>query len=107
MAARTALWLTFAVSLITSGFVLSAKASERKTAIITFDVPAATHGAFQGTHGNAISPQGTITGFFDSNDCPRARIRFLKTRFINGQTSFVKYLLVNGAKLGNHQGQVV
>src|SRR5246127_4637368 len=67
MAARTALLLTFAVSLITSGFVLSANANERKTAIITFDAPGATHGLFQGTHGNAISPQGTITGTFDSN----------------------------------------
>ena len=67
MATRTALLLTFAVSLITSGFVLSANANERKTAIITFDAPGATHGLSQGTHGIAISPQGTITGTFDSN----------------------------------------
>jgi hypothetical protein len=67
MATRTPLLLTFAVSLITSGFVLSANANERKTAIITFDAPGATHGLFQGTHGIAISPQGTITGTFDSN----------------------------------------
>jgi hypothetical protein len=41
--------------------------AQRKTAITTFDVPGATHGPFQGTHGNAISPQGTITRTFDSN----------------------------------------
>src|SRR6201987_1489322 len=63
----TGLLLTFAVSLITTGFVLSANANERKTAIITFDAPGATHGLFQGTHGTAISPQGTITGTFDLN----------------------------------------
>jgi hypothetical protein len=28
--------------------------------IITFDVPGASTGPFQGTHGNAISPQGTV-----------------------------------------------
>jgi hypothetical protein len=67
MATGTSVLLVFAVSLVTSGFVLSANANERKAAIITFDVPGATHGTFQGTHGNAISPQGTITGFFDSN----------------------------------------
>jgi hypothetical protein len=63
MATDRALLLVFAVSLATSGFALSANANERKTAIITFDVPGAAHGPFQGTHGNAISPQGTITGF--------------------------------------------
>ena len=67
MATGTALLEVFAVSLITSGFVLFANANERKTAIITFDAPGATHGLFQGTHGNAINQQGTITGYFDSN----------------------------------------
>ena len=67
IATRTPLLLVFAVSLITSGFVLSANANERKTAIITFDAPGATHGFMQGTHGFAISNQGTITGTFDSN----------------------------------------
>jgi hypothetical protein len=67
IAAGTALLQVLAVSLVTLGFVLSANANERKTAIITFDVPGAAHGPFQGTHGNAISPQGTITGTFDSN----------------------------------------
>jgi hypothetical protein len=67
MATGGALLQVLVVSLVTSGFVLSANANERKTAIITFDAPGATHGLFQGTHGNAISPQGTITGTFDSN----------------------------------------
>src|ERR1700748_517447 len=62
MATRTALLLTFAVSLITSGFVLSANANERKTAIITFDVPGAGTGPGGGTQAVAISPEGTITG---------------------------------------------
>ena len=67
MAPGRALLVLFAVSLITSGFVLSANANERKTAIITFDAPGATHGFMQGTHANAINPQGTITGTFDLN----------------------------------------
>jgi hypothetical protein len=57
MAAGTALLLLFAVSLATSGFVLSANANERKTAIITFDVPGAGTGAFQGAVGLAICPE--------------------------------------------------
>jgi len=56
LAAGRALLQVFAVSLITSGFVFSASANERKTAIITFDVPGAGTGAFQGTQGLAISP---------------------------------------------------
>jgi hypothetical protein len=60
MATRTPLLLTFAVSLITSGFVLSANAA----AIITFDVPGAGTGSGQGTSGAAISNNGTITGTY-------------------------------------------
>ena len=63
MATGRALLLGFAVSLATSGFVLSANA-ERKTAIITFDAPGAGTGAFEGTQGLAISPNGTITGLY-------------------------------------------
>jgi hypothetical protein len=48
-----------AVSLITSGFVLSANANERKTAIITFDPPGS-----QFTLAIAINPQGSITGLY-------------------------------------------
>jgi hypothetical protein len=48
IAAGTALLQVLAVSLVTLGFVLSANANERKTAIITFDAPGATHGLFQG-----------------------------------------------------------
>jgi len=63
-----ALLVLFAISLITPGYVLSANANERKTAIITFDVPGVViTGPFQGTLGLAINPQGTITGSFDSN----------------------------------------
>jgi hypothetical protein len=64
MAAGSALLLAFAVSLATSGFVLSANANERKTVIITFDAP----GAVNGTLAVAINPEGAITGFyFDAN----------------------------------------
>jgi hypothetical protein len=63
------LLLAFAVSLATSGFALSANANERKTTIITFDVPGAGTGAGQGTQGFAINPAGTITGiYFDANN---------------------------------------
>ena len=64
MATRTALLLVLAVSLATSGFVLSANANERKTPIITFDPPGAGTGAGQGTLGIDISPNGTITGYY-------------------------------------------
>ena len=57
-----ALLLAFVVSLATSGFVPSANANERKTTIITFDAPGATHGFMQGTHANAINPQGHYHG---------------------------------------------
>jgi hypothetical protein len=53
MAPGRALLLVFAVSLATSGFVLSANAIERKTAIITFDVP------------TQAAPRTTIAWFFD------------------------------------------
>jgi hypothetical protein len=64
MATGTVLLPLFAVSLITAGFVLSANANERKTTIITFDVPGAGTGAGQGTEGLAISNNGTITGVY-------------------------------------------
>jgi hypothetical protein len=55
MATGRALLQVFAVSLITSGFVLSANANERKTAIVTFDAPGAGTGSGQGTEAFAIS----------------------------------------------------
>ena len=55
MATGRALLQVFAVSLITSGFVLSANANERKTAIVTFDAPGAGTGYGQGTEAFAIS----------------------------------------------------
>jgi hypothetical protein len=61
MATGRALLLLFAVGLATSGLVLSANANERKTAIITFDAPGSGTGAFEGTLGFDISPNGTIT----------------------------------------------
>jgi hypothetical protein len=64
IAARQSLLLAFAVCLVTSGFALSANANERKTALITFDAPGAGKGAFQGTQGIAISPEGAITGYY-------------------------------------------
>jgi hypothetical protein len=83
MATRTALLLTFAVSLITSGFVLSANANERKTAIITFDAPGAGTGAFQGTNALAINPEGAITGFyFDSGNVVHSFVRARDGTFI-------------------------
>jgi hypothetical protein len=58
MATGTTLLLVFAVSLATSGFVLSANANERKTATITFDVPGAGTAPLQGTlaEGVALTP---------------------------------------------------
>ena len=53
MATGTVLSPLFAVGLITSGFVVSANANERKTAIITFDVPGAATSLFQGTAAGA------------------------------------------------------
>jgi hypothetical protein len=50
MATGTVPLVLFGVSLATSGFVLSANANERKTAIITFDAPGAGTGPlFQAT----------------------------------------------------------
>ena len=72
MATGTALLLVFAVSLATSGFVLSANANERKTAIITFDAP----GAVNGTSPTSINPRGSITGYyFDANFVPHGFLR--------------------------------
>jgi hypothetical protein len=53
MATGTVLSPLFAVGLITSGFVVSANANARKTAIITFDVPGAATGLFQDTAAGA------------------------------------------------------
>jgi hypothetical protein len=55
MATRTALLPVFAVSLATSGFVLSANANERKTATITFDVRGAGTGPLQGTLAEGVA----------------------------------------------------
>jgi hypothetical protein len=78
MATRTALLLTFTVSLITSAFVLSANANQRKTSIITFNVPDA-----QGTQAYAINPEGTITGFyFDSGGLGHGFVRARNGTFI-------------------------
>jgi hypothetical protein len=83
MAPGRALLLLFAVSVATSGFVLSASANERKTAIITFDAPGAGTGASQGTQAFAISPNGTITGFyFDSNNVAHGYVRARDGTFI-------------------------
>jgi hypothetical protein len=64
MATGAPLLLVFAVSLITSGFVLSANANERKTAIITFDAPGAGTGIGQGTFPSNPTPAGAIVGFY-------------------------------------------
>jgi hypothetical protein len=64
MATGRALWLVFAVSLITSGFVLSANVNERKTAIITFDAPGSGTGIGQGTFPSTPNPAGAIVGFY-------------------------------------------
>lgn len=55
MATGRALWLVFAVSLTTSGFVLSASANERKIALVTFDVPGSGTGPFQGTLAEGVA----------------------------------------------------
>ena len=78
MATRTALLLTFVVSLITSGLVLSANANERKTAIITFDVP----GAVNGTLAIAINPQGTIAGLYIDSVAGHGYVRARDGSFI-------------------------
>jgi hypothetical protein len=76
IAARQSLLLAFAVSLVTSGFALSANANERKTVIITFDVPGAGTGSGQGTQAFAISPEGTITGvYIDSGTVSHGFVR--------------------------------
>ena len=76
MATCAPLLLVFAVSLITSGFVLSANANERKTAIITFDLPGSGTSAFQGTLDFAISPEGTIAGqYIDSGNASHGYVR--------------------------------
>jgi hypothetical protein len=78
MATRTALLLMLAVSLATSGFVLSANANERKTAIITFDVP----GAVNGTLAIAINPQGTIAGVYADSVAGHGYVRARDGSFI-------------------------
>jgi hypothetical protein len=64
MATGTSVLLVFAVSLITSGFVLSANANGRKTAIITFDAPGSGTGIGQGTFPSTPTPAGAIVGFY-------------------------------------------
>jgi hypothetical protein len=63
----------FAINLITSGFVLSANANERKETFITFDVP----GANLGTIPTSISNGGVITGgyAFSPFDVPHGFVR--------------------------------
>src|SRR5580704_15214266 len=83
MATRTALLLGSAVSLATLGFGLSANVDERKAALITFNVPAAGTGAGQGTQGIAISPEGTITGwYFNPGDIVHGYVRARDGTFI-------------------------
>src|SRR5215472_4201950 len=78
-----ALLLAFAVSLATSGFVLCANASERKTTIITFDAPGAGTDSGQGTIGFDNSPNGTITGwYFDSGNAVHGYVRARDGTFI-------------------------
>ena len=99
MATGTALLLVFAVSLATSGFGLSANANERKTVLITFDVPGAGTGAFQGTFGIAISPEGTITGYYlDSGSVVHGYVRARDVTFITFDAP--------GATTAPHQGTV-
>jgi hypothetical protein len=64
MATGTVLMPLFAISLATSGFVLSTNANAQKTTIITFDVPSAGTGSGQGTQSQTVNSQGTITGFY-------------------------------------------
>ena len=78
MAAGRALLQVVAVSLITSGFVLSANANERKTAIITFDAP----GAVNGTLAIAINPQGTIAGLYIDSVAGHGYVRSRDGSFI-------------------------
>jgi hypothetical protein len=83
MATGTPLLLVFAVSLAISGLVLSANANERKTTIITFDAPGSGTGAFQGTTSLAISPNGTITGYYlDSGNVAHGFVRARDGTFI-------------------------
>jgi hypothetical protein len=70
MATNTVLLPLYAVSLITSGFVLSANANERKTAIITFDPPGS-----QFTLAIAINPHGTIAGLYGDSVSSHGYVR--------------------------------
>jgi hypothetical protein len=73
------LLLAFAVSLVTSGFALSANANERKITIITFDVP----GAVNGTFPVSINPAGAIAGYyFDSGGVGHGFVRTRDGAFI-------------------------
>jgi hypothetical protein len=60
IATGTPLLPVFAVSVSTLGFVLSANANERKTAIITFDAPGAGTGPLQGTLTEGVAPTPPI-----------------------------------------------
>jgi hypothetical protein len=92
IATRTALLLVFAVSLTTSGFVLS-------PTIITFDLAGAGTGAGQGTLGIAISPGGTITGYYgDSGYIVHGYVRARDGTFITFDAP--------GATTVPHQGTV-
>ena len=79
----TGLLLVFTVSVGTLGLGFSANANERKTAIVTFDVPGAGTGAGQGTIGYAITPNETITGqYTDSGTVAHGYVRAPDGTFI-------------------------
>ena len=56
--------LAVCLTLATPGLGLSANTNERNTSFITFDVPGAGTGPFQGTFGIANNPAGAITGYY-------------------------------------------
>jgi hypothetical protein len=72
---RTGWWRRFGILCLivaATAIVSSAQdkqpSTDRSATIITFDVPGAGTGLYQGTVPNAISPPGTITGFYiDAN----------------------------------------
>jgi len=64
------------LTLCALGLGLSANAQDRKTTIITFDVPSAATGPGQGTSATVINPAGVIAGHF--RDANGARHGFLR-----------------------------
>src|SRR6516165_8006688 len=68
--------LAVCLTLATLGLGFSANAQERKTTFITFDVPGAGTGPFQGTAGYAINPAGEIAGqYLDASNVYHGFVR--------------------------------